>query len=340
MKILFCDEVPRRPETLRGLLPDEEILTSPAYTVAEVGLDVDVIIPVMHNLEPDLIAHTRARLIQQWGVGLEVVDIPGASARGILVCNVPSDVSSNAESTAEHAVFLMLGVARRIHGCLAAFRNGTWHHPVGEGLFGNIALIVGLGHVGKALAKRLKALGMNVCAVRRTANHESERALGLDRVGYPSDLLEMASYADFVISTTILTDESRGLFGKKLFHTMKPTAFVINVSRGGVVSERDLLEALKKGEIGGAGLDVFEHEPLDPNSPLLKLDNVFATPHVAGVTRQNNEGTGRIVAENIGLVKQGKTPLYCVNLADVRGLGEAPEHSSSGVICGSQKRHI
>jgi phosphoglycerate dehydrogenase-like enzyme len=99
---------------------------------------------------------------------------------------------------------------------------------------------------------------------------------------------------------------------------MKPTAFVINVSRGGVVSEKDLLEALKKGEIGGAALDVFEHEPLDPDSPLLKLDNVFATPHVAGVTRQNNEGTGRIVAENIGLIKQGKTPLYCVNLAEVR----------------------
>ncbi len=318
MKILICDEVPRRPETLRGLLPEEEILTSPAYTVAEVGLDVDVIVPLMHNLEPYLIARTRARLIQQWGVGLEVVDIPAASARGIFVCNVPSDVSSNAESTAEHAVFLMLGVARRIHCCLAAFQNGTWHDPVGEGLFGNSALIVGLGRVGKALARRLNALGMTVRAVRRTPDLESEQALGLERVGYPSDLLEMASSADFVISTVVLTDESRGFFGNKLFQAMKPTAFVINVSRGGVVSEKDLVEALEKGQIGGAGLDVFEHEPLDPDSPLLKLNNVFATPHVAGVTRQNYEDTARVVAENIGQIRQGKAPLYCVNLAEAR----------------------
>ncbi len=156
---------------------------------------------------------------------------------------------------------------------------------------------------------------------RRTSDLESEKALGLELVGYPSDLLEMASSADFVISTAVLTDETRGLFGKKLFHAMKRTAFVINVSRGGVVSEKDLLEALEKDQIGGAGLDVFEHEPLDPDSPLLKLDNVFATPHVAGVTRQNIEGTARVVAENIGRIKQGKTPLYCVNLADARRLG-------------------
>jgi len=319
MKILFCGEVSLQgPETLRGLLPNEEILNSPANTVAEAGLDADVLIPMMHNLEPDLITRTRAGLIQQWGVGLEVVDIAAASARGILVCNVPSDVSPNAESTAEHAVFLMLGVARRIHGCLEAFQNGTWHYPVGEGLFGNTVLIVGLGRVGKALARRLKALGMAVHAVRRTADPESEKALGLERVGYPPDLLEMASSSDFVVSTTVLTDESRGLFGKRLFEAMKPTAFVINVSRGGVVSEKDLLEALEKGQIGGAGLDVFEHEPLHPDSPLLKLDNVFATPHVAGAIRQNYEGTARVVAENIGRIKQGKTPLYCVNLAEAR----------------------
>jgi phosphoglycerate dehydrogenase-like enzyme len=315
MKILFCGETfPHAYETLKSLLPDEDVRTCPKDQVVEQGLDSDIIIPLMHRLEPELIARTRAKLIQQYGVGLEGVDVAAATARGILVCNVPGDATANADSTAEHAIFLMLGLARRIHECSRAFRDGLWGAPLGEALIGNTALVVGLGRVGKALARKLVALGMNVEAVRRTPDPQTEQDIGLARASDLSQLHEMASRADFVISTIALTDRTRELFNITLFEAMKPSAFVINVSRGPVVKEPDLIQALKTGKIAGAGLDVFSREPVDAQSPFLSMPNVLATPHIAGVTRQNNEGIGRIVADNVLLFKSGKRPLHCINI--------------------------
>ena len=315
MKILFCGETfPRAHQMLKTLLPDEEILVSPSHRVREDGLNVDVIIPTMHRLEPELIQDTTARLIHQFGVGLEGVDIPAATARGILVCNVPADETANADSTAEHAVFLMMGVARRIHECFSSFEEEMLGYPVGEALLGNTALIVGLGRVGKALARKLAALGMQVEAITRTSDPEKERELGIVKTSDIAGLHEMASRADFVISTITLTEETRDLFNHDLFLSMKKTAFVINVSRGPVVNEDDLLLALDEGTIAGAGLDVFASEPLDPASPLLYKRNVLATPHVGGATRQNLEGVARIVADNMLRLKKGETPRFCVNV--------------------------
>lgn len=314
MKILFCGETfPKAPELLKTLLPEDWVTSCPVGMVTEQGLHADVIVPLMHRLETDLIQRTSARLIHQWGVGLEGVDIPAADARGIAVCNVPGDITANADSTAEHAIFLMLGIARQIHHCFRAFHEGVWGSPVGEALFGNTALIVGLGRIGKALAARLKGLGMNVHAIRRTPDERAERELGIDGAGSPDDLLTMVPEADFVISTVVLTDRTRGLFNRRLFRAMKPTAFVINVSRGPVVDEDDLLEALSTGLIAGAGLDVYVTEPLPPTHRFLSMDNVFATPHIGGATRQNYLGIGRVVAKNITLFKEGNVPLYCVN---------------------------
>lgn len=314
MKILFCGETfPKAPELLKTLLPQDRVSGCPADMVRTEGLHADVIVPLMHRLEPELIERTAARLIHQWGVGLEGVDVAAADARKIAVCNVPGDVTANADSTAEHAIFLMLGIARQIHHCFRAFHEGVWGAPVGEGLFGNTALIVGLGRVGRALAARLKPLGMKVQAIRRTPDPIVEKSLDLDAVGSPSDLLTLAAEADFVVSTVVLSDQTRGLFDRLLFQAMKPTAFVINVSRGPVVDEDALLEALSTGLIAGAGLDVYVTEPLPPTHRFLAMNNVFATPHVGGATRQNYLGIGHIVARNITLFKEGKIPLYCVN---------------------------
>ncbi len=318
MKIFFCGETFRNaPEMLRRLLPNDEISSSPGPEVRQRGLAVDVIVPLMHRLEPDLIQGTSARLIHQWGVGLEGVDIPAATARGIFVCNVPSDSTANADSTAEHAVFLMLGVSRRIHDCFRSFQEGSWGYPTGEALCGKTALILGLGKVGRALASKLKGLGMKVEAIKKNPDSEAAKELGLCALGRPVDLLTMASRADFVISAAVLTEETRGVCNKKLFQNMKPEACLINVSRGPVVDEEDLIEALEQGTIAAAGLDVFTREPLDPSSPLLSMSNVFATPHVAGVTRQTYEGIGRVLCDNIQLLKSGKIPRYCVNADEV-----------------------
>jgi phosphoglycerate dehydrogenase-like enzyme len=314
MKILFCGTTfPRAPELLTSLLPEDDVANCPSEQVKHRGLDVDVIIPLMHRLEPELIERTSARLIHQWGVGLEGVDIPAASARGILVCNVPGDVTINADSTAEHALLLMLGLSRRIHECFEAFQTGLWGAPVGNTLMGRTALIVGLGRVGKALAIRLNALGMRVEAIRRTPDPNAEAACGVVRAGSQSDLYVFAQDADFVISTVSLTDQTRDLFSGRLFKLMKPTAFVINVSRGPVVNENDLLRALQEKRIAGAGLDVYAQEPVNPANPLLSMRNVFATPHVAGATELNYAEVGKVVSDNILAFKSGKVPQYCVN---------------------------
>ena len=318
MKILFCGTTfPRAPQLLRALLQDDEVLSCPSEQVVQRGREADVLVPLMHRLEPELIGTTKARLIQQWGVGLEGVDISAATARGILVCNIPGDVTANADSTAEHAVFLMFGLARRIHECFRSFQQGAWGDPVGEALHGQSALVVGLGMVGKALARKLICLGMSVRAVRRTPNLDAERELGLLGAGSLADLSQMASQADFVISTVSVNDTTRGIFDQDLFRSMKPSAFFVNVSRGPVVNETDLLEALRTKTIAGAGLDVYCQEPIDPKHPFLSMENVFATPHIAGATRQNYEGISRTLAENILRFKGGEVPLYCVNKEDV-----------------------
>jgi phosphoglycerate dehydrogenase-like enzyme len=315
MKILFCGNTfPEAPKLLTRLLPDEQVIACPESDVRVAGMLADVIIPLMHRLEPELIRGTSARLIQQWGVGLEGVDLAAANRRGILVCNVPGDMTANADSTAEHALLLMLGLARKINSCFKAFGTGLWGAPVGEALTGNTALIVGLGRVGKALARKLSLLGMNVEAIRRTPNPEAEIATGVTKAADLPQIYEMAAGADFVISTVVLNDQTRGIFDRKLFNSMKRTAYVVNVSRGPVVNEADLLEALTAGTIAGAGLDVYSQEPVDPANPLLSLENVVATPHVGGATRQNYEGIGRIVADNILMLKKGEIPNNCANL--------------------------
>ena len=150
MNILFCGKAaPKAFELLKALLPDEDVRSCAEEHVLRLGMAVDVLIPLMHRLEPELIGGTAAKLIHQWGVGLEGVDIAAATARGIMVCNVPGDATANADSTAEHALFLMLAVARRIHECFSAFHQGLWGTPLGQVLGGSAALIGDWGESAK-----------------------------------------------------------------------------------------------------------------------------------------------------------------------------------------------
>jgi len=299
---------------LAPLLPEHEIEIVPADRLNQAVRNADVLIPMMTRIDAALISITSARLIQQWGAGLEGVDVDAASARGIYVANVPSDLTPNAESTAEHALFLMLGTARRLRTCMRMFDEGTWGAPVGDALFGRRALIVGFGRIGKALARRLVAMGMSVDAVRRSPDPDEAVRHGLERIGTARDLGRFAADADFVVCAASATAESRGILNGQIFRAMKPTAIVVNVSRGSIIDEIDLVAALRDGAIAGAGLDVFAHEPLAPEHPLLAMEQVLATPHVAGVTAQSYEGISCVVADNITRIQSGRAPAHCVNL--------------------------
>jgi phosphoglycerate dehydrogenase-like enzyme len=316
MRIIFCGRTfPAAREALAPLLPKDEMLTVDTTDLLEAGRRADVLVPLMAHISGALIAATSARLIQQWGVGLDRVDVAAATARGIRVCNVPSDATPNGESTAEHALFLMLGVARRLRSCARMFQEGSWGIPRGEALFGSVALIVGFGRIGKALARRLLAMGMRVDAVRRVVEPGEAERHGLRQLGTPNDLIHLAAEADFVVCTAAPDRSGRGLINADVFRAMKPTAVIVNVGRGAIIDEVALMAALTDGTIAGAGLDVFQEEPLPANHPLLEMENVLVTPHVAGVTRQSYEGIAAIVADNVRRLGVGGELRYCINPA-------------------------
>jgi len=309
MRILICDDTfPSMIDTLRGLLPADEVRACRQAEIAREAPWADVLIPAMGRITGDIIESCpRLRLIQQFGVGLEGVDRAAAARCGIPVANVPgSEVPVHAQCTAEGGVFLMMACARRYRLCQKVLAEGSWGRPQGGALIGRTALIIGLGAVGKALAVRLVPLGMKVMALDIDPQPGAARELGLELLGGPARMQELLPRADFVISTVTLTPQTQGLLNASVFGRMKPSAFVINISRGPVVDEQDLLKALDDGTIAGAGLDVLVGEPPGPSHPLVRHEKVVITPHTAGVTEQSFHALGRATAANIERLRRGE----------------------------------
>jgi phosphoglycerate dehydrogenase-like enzyme len=303
-------------ETVTRLLPEDEVRVCLQKEVPTQAPWAEVLIPAMTRLTPEIIQSApNLQLIQQFGVGLEGVDLKAAAAMGIPVANVPGDQAPvHAECTAEGGVFLMMACARKYKSCQQTLAQGEWGRPSGEALINRTALIIGLGAVGQALAARLVPLGMRVSATDIEARSDTAEKLGLNRVEEPSKLYEMLPGADFVISTVTLTAETQDLLNRKVFERMKPTAYVVNISRGPIVHEVDLLTALNEGQIAGAGLDVLNQEPPAADHPLVIHEKVVVTPHTAGITKQSFDALGRAVADNVERLKKGE-PLE--NLATI-----------------------
>jgi phosphoglycerate dehydrogenase-like enzyme len=315
LKILLCaDMFPAMIETVIRLLPEDEVRVCLQKEVPSQAPWAEVLIPAMTPITAEIIQSTPdLKLIQQFGVGLEGVDLEAASAGGIPVANVPGDQAPvHAECTAEGGVFLMMACARQYNSCQQTLARGEWGRPSGIALIDRSALIIGLGAVGQALAARLVALGMRVVATDVVALSETAVKLGLDSLEDPSKLNDLLPEADFVISTVTLTPDTRGLLNHTVFERMKPTAYVINISRGPIVNEKELLVALNEGQIAGAGLDVLNQEPPGLDHPLVNHEKVIETPHTAGITRQSFDALGHAVAGNVERLKKGK-PL--LNLA-------------------------
>jgi phosphoglycerate dehydrogenase-like enzyme len=226
-------------------------------------------------------AAPRLKLIVQFGAGLEGVDRAAAEARGIPVRNV---AGANAQAVAELALFLMLGLARRLPEHRRSFQNRVVGDPVGSELLGKTVGIVGLGATGRCLARMAKGIGMRVIGLRRNA--EQGRDPDAEWVGGKSDLDRLLAESDYVSLHLPTTPETRGLIDSQRLGKMKASACLVNVGRGDLVDKNALVEALGEHRIRGAGLDVYWEEPPDPNDPLLAMDNVVATPHVGGVSEE------------------------------------------------------
>ena len=305
---------------LRQVLPEAEIELVASHSLRERERFATVLIPVMSRIDATVMDRIAGlRLIQQWGAGLEGVDIDAATTRGITVANVATAGTGNAESVAEWCVMAAIAAGRKLPQLEQVIRNGSrWGGPVGRALWGKTAGVVGLGGVGQAVAQRLMPFGMDVIAVTRRPAPQAVTHLGLAWLGGLDDLPVLLSRSDFLFLCLPLNEQTHKIIDAHALALLPEQACLINAGRGGLIDHDALTDALAGGRLSGAGLDVFDQEPLDPRSPLLSRADIVATPHIAGVTDAAYQGVAIRVADNIGRLFAGETLRDCVNCPDIQ----------------------
>jgi D-3-phosphoglycerate dehydrogenase / 2-oxoglutarate reductase len=257
-------------------------------------------------------AATSARLWQILGTGLDHFDLDYWRAKKMPVANCPGPFSASA--LAECAMLFILMLARRYPVAQARLQAGHYYEPLGMELEGLKLGLVGFGASAQALARRARPFGLRLSAIDiRDIGPDEVREYDLEVTGKPADLDQVVAESDIMSLHLHLTAETRGLIDARRLALMKPTAFLINVARGALVDEAALVQALQSGRLGGAGLDVYSHEPPDPNSPLFHLPNVIATPHIAGMTDGTSRRRARCAADNVDRIAAGLEPLYRVD---------------------------
>jgi D-3-phosphoglycerate dehydrogenase len=260
--------------------------------------------------EPLLVKADRLRVIARVRVGYDNIDIEAASKAGVVVCYSPDE---NAVSVAEHVFALLLALARKIPGADQSVKDGRWERKKYHGieLWGKVLGILGLGKIGFRVALRARAFGMRILAHDSYLSRSHVHVTESGAVMAPLD--QLLAESDFLTLHLPLNRETRGLLGGHLLRKMKPTSFLINTSRGEVVVEKDLVEALRERKIAGAALDVQEKEPPPFDSPLLALDNVILTPHTAALTHEAQEKVIDAIAEDVDRVLDGQPARRYVN---------------------------
>jgi glyoxylate reductase len=276
--------------------------------------DMDAILCLLTDrIDGDLMdaAGPQLKIVSNYAVGFDNVDVKAATDRGILVTNTPSDEVN--EAVAEHTWALILSLTLRIVEADEATRKGAYHgwEPdifLGNSLKGKTLGIVGLGRIGTMVAKRAAGFGMNILYNKSKPDLEVEKELNIKF----ADLDTLLATSDIVTLHVPLTDETRHMINAQTLAKMKNGAFLINTARGPVVSEPDLVTALKDGHLGGAALDVFDNEP-NINPELIGLPNVILTPHIASATIEARDKMGAQAVEAILSVLSDKKPDNLVN---------------------------
>jgi len=256
------------------------------------------------------------RIISVHGVGVDRVDVEEATRRGILVTNTPG---ANAQSVAELAVGLMIAILRKLHSVLDKMREGKWSEAravgVGNEIYGKKVGLVGIGNIGSRVARYLRAFEAEVLAYDPYVTEERARELGVKLV----DLETLLRESDIVSIHAPLTKETYHMINEERLRIMKPSAVIINTSRGGLIDTEALYKALKEGWIAGAALDVTDPEPLPENHPLYKLPNVIITPHIGGSTAEAMKRIALMAAEEIVRRFNNLPPLHPVNPEVLKG---------------------
>jgi D-3-phosphoglycerate dehydrogenase len=283
--------------------------TDRAALLAEVAEADALIVRSATRVDAELLAvATRLKVVARAGVGLDNVDVPAATSRGVMVVNAPT---SNIVSAAEQAIALLLSVARHTASASAALKRGEWKRSkyTGVEVQGKTVGVVGLGRIGVLFAQRMAAFGTRLIAYDPYIQPARAAQLGVRLVG----LDELLRESDFISVHLPKTPETVGLIGEKELATVKPGVRIINAARGGLVDEQALADALREGRVAGAGLDVYTTEPAT-GLPLFDFDNVVCTPHLGASTGEAQDKAGLAVARSVKLALQGEFVPDAVNV--------------------------
>ncbi len=253
-------------------------------------------------------AGPRLRVVSNFGVGYDNVDVEAATRHGVLVCNTPGVLT---DAVADLTIGLLIALARRLVESERLVREGQWMRgaaQLGVDLKGKTLGIIGLGRIGRAVARRAQAFGMRVCF------HDQFRDAG---PGFAfctyRDLDDLLREADFVSLHVNLSDDTRGLIGARALALMKPTAYLINASRGEVIDQPALVEALEREKIAGAALDVLDREPPAPDDLIFRLSNALLFPHIGSATRETRLAMLNLAVDNLLAALRGEMPACVVN---------------------------
>lgn len=288
-------------DVVKNPSPEALLELIPAYEALVVRSNTKVTAEVLE-------AGRRLKVVGRAGTGVDNIDLDAATKQGIFVVNAPT---GNSNAVAEHTIALMLALARRIYPAVDSLKQGRWEKSSLQGheVLGKTLGLIGLGRIGSLVASKAKGLDMRVIAHDPYASPERAASSGVELVSLETLLAE----ADFVSVHTPLTPQTKGLVDADKLTLLKPTAYVINCARGGIVDETALEAALREGRLAGAALDVFEQEPAT-HHPLVGLPNVIATPHVGASTNEAQENVAIDVALSVKDVLEGRMPSSPVNV--------------------------
>lgn len=272
--------------------------------------DADAVIVQYANITKEIIDKMqRCKMIIKYGIGVNNIDSEAATAKGIYVCNVPD---YGVDEVSNQAIAMLMALAKKLPIVTKSLKGGKWGYACSVPLFrleGSTLGLVGLGRIPSLVAHKMSNFGMKILAFDPYLTPEAAEKRGAKLV----DFKTLCAESDFISIHCPLTDSTTHIFNREAFHNMKKTAFLINTARGPVIEESALIEALENGEIAGAGLDVFESEPIAKNSKLLQMDNVIATPHCAWYSEEAISTLQRKVVEEVVNILSGNKPFHCTN---------------------------
>jgi phosphoglycerate dehydrogenase-like enzyme len=305
--IFLPEEYRKRLEVLGNLTIFESMPSSIDEFISRVE-NADIVIVGRYGFsEKTFLATRNLKMISVWQTGYDYINIKAATEKGVIVSNVPEYAY---DSVAEMVFALILNLARKVHLADVGLRNGNfdWRNYIGYQLMGKTIGIVGIGSIGTRVIQIAHGFNMNVIAYTHHPNDKAANNLGVTFV----DLDTLLKESDIISLHVPLTPSSKKMIGTREFARMKKSAILINTARGQVIDEDALIKALREKQIGGAGLDVFEKEPLSLSSPLLEFENVALTPHVAFLSHESLEECTNVCVQNVEKFIEGK-PQNVVN---------------------------